>query len=135
VMEIHACFSPFVGDLAVKDIGFSLLTKEAEMLKSKFKVLLVGLTIMASMAFANAAVVDADASCQSAVVQASLLTFDVEKQLPVLSVGEGELNLVVVAPALVVQGEQGFNGVGFATTSDLFARARVIEKVGWRISI
>ena len=104
------------------------------MLKSKFKVLLACAVMVFFASFAQAAVVDK--GCQSVSVAAGLSVFDVEKQLPTLTIGEAQLNVVILEPAVLFeQGEERLNMAPVNNQSNLFARSRQVEKVGWRISI
>lgn len=98
-------------------------------------LLVVGLVMAVCASFANAAVFDV--GLQAGVVQsANLVSFDVEKPLPALVQSEAALTLMAIVPNTAVEQHERRLGVdaNAAITADLFAQARAIEKVGWRVS-
>jgi hypothetical protein len=111
------------------------------MFRARSRCLLVGLLMAVCASFANAAVFDV--GLQAGVVQQAVfvqqgdaVTFDVVKPLPALVQSDAALMLVAIAPSLAVEHHERRLVVdaNAAMTTDLLAQARVIEKVGWRVS-
>jgi hypothetical protein len=103
------------------------------MLKRVLSALLVCLVMTFTASFALAAVTDV--GMQSVATQANLVTFEAEKQLPALSIGEVSLNLVAIESEVYFgQGERRLSEINLTNSSELLVADRAIEKVGWRSS-